>query len=856
MTIEEKIAMVSQIKKEIRAKNKLLKTAIAEGNIDNQEELNTEIRLLNSDIAVLNSDFKEDRKLLPLNEKIDEDLIDFKNKVTKLKNKIELHKGKISDIKSSELVKEKEKISLVKAEENLAKLKGLIYKGALENSGIDYTKDQRYPEQAISKQEEKVNKLKEEIEQEKKSLDGYNKRRTAEQEGYDANYKQRLDENKMTQIEYDLATKGSNSRYESDINKMSKPLMKLEEELKNIEKQRDDIKAKSDIYNKYADMYKSEFGEELISFSGNRDKAIEDSSNKEKDGSKETTNKKENIIKTKKVLKEVNTMAISTEDLKKMTTKEKIVRVEKIKIEQKAKRKEFQKASEAGDKDKENKLDKEMQDLTSDFNILSEAISLESKNIKAPVNRRISELEGFVQVLNGVSSNSRKLREEYEKEKARSEQDYDSIGLVNPDAEKLESLKDECVIAEDRVKVTKENVAKALEAIKKDALGLSENSKGIKEEKEKLKTLENDKKNAELKIASKERRLNSLAGAEKNSLQAEIDEDKANLLDYDEKISKQKANVQNIQDAIDSYEAYKVAYNKYSVDKLPEIDDSIVVDESERIDTENTEKPNQEEPNTVKPIKVNPIETIEEYNKLYKELKNGSIKPEDKLKLYATVKDESKYNSFGITTGAVFSESKKILKEEISDLQEQMGSFVKKNQVFAPNIKFETFYKNEKFFKNDRGFGDKVDIAAGTRYHVEAYIEEMEKHIAGGSKLTSEQEKTYKQGLELQSKIDELRAGLKAHYRVKSKRKEKSKESFKEKLSKFFFEDKKALPEAKQKEENSDKTEEKIDENTKFKNSLDDLVNRKEISPETARGFDEMSKEQNNINKGSEDKVM
>lgn len=497
--------------------------------------------------------------------------------------------------------------------------------------------------------------------------------------------------------------------------------------------------------------------------------------------------------------------------------------------------------------------------------------------IKLAVNRRISELEGFAKVLNGISAEARRLKSQYESEKTRVSEDFDSIGLVNPDAEKLDRLKDQHLLADDKVKKAKEELTKLLASIKKDALSLAKNSQGIKEEQENLKKLESAKKNARLKIESKQRRLTMLDGTAKNELQKEIDKDELDFLGYDKKILDQGIVVQNIQDSIDSYEAYKVVYNKYAIEKLSEytdveknVDEAIVtpkatpvVDESVNSSVSQSGEPvnsTGEVPETaaipideVVPEVIEVIEPIEDrktFDELYKKLKNNKITAEEKLRLYETIKDKSKYAKLGITTGMIYNESRKILKSETEDLREEMAKFFKNNGTFEKDISVNKFYKSEEYLNNDR-FGLIKDIADGKKYHVEGYILEMKEYIEAGNIITPKQQKIYDDGLKLQSKIDRLREGLIVNNEVKEEKNQKDPtQSFGDKIKRWLFRDDYALPEAAKKENELDKKEEiKEDVKPEFHDILNNLVNKGDLSKERS---EELGKMYDDIEKGKE----
>lgn len=490
--------------------------------------------------------------------------------------------------------------------------------------------------------------------------------------------------------------------------------------------------------------------------------------------------------------------------------------------------------------------------------------------IKAAVNRRLSELEGFTQVLNNNSSEARILKDEYEKESKRVSEDYDSVGLVNPDAEKLERQKDQYILSEDRVNLSKKEVSKALEMIKKDALKLKEDANTLEVEQEKLKEIkadysedmlelydwnkeeiskiEKERDNALAKINSKRRMAEMLDGNAKSDKLEEIDQDieEFNKAGYDERISNQKSEfntrmdsrkaqfdkdtlkqemrIKNIRDTIDSYEAYKVTYNKYAKEKLPELESKTIESkpvvkiqaelaeeeeqaklaaekaEKDRLAAEKAKKERLaaeaegqiglkpeaggqagSEAGTTNKKTIEPIESKQEFKKLYKKMKNDKkleswqkITPEDRLRLYETLTNKSKYKELGITTGVISNKARKILKEEGTDLRKDIGNFAKKNPSFhkfsktiayadpAYDIVFKNYYqdkqtslsKNKTAYSSDlKKFSFLKNINTKKSINIERYISAIKDYKEAGNTLDSKQQKIYDEAIVLEEKI-------------------------------------------------------------------------------------------------------
>ena len=456
--------------------------------------------------------------------------------------------------------------------------------------------------------------------------------------------------------------------------------------------------------------------------------------------------------------------------------------------------------------------------------------------IKAAVNRRISELKGYYEVLGNSSSESRVLKENYEKEKMRSDEDFTSQGLVNPREQELDQMKDQYLLAEDKVKSTKENISKIMDSIKKDAEKLANSCRGIEEEKAKIEQMEEklkkDKENSEKKIASKKRRLELLIGDEKNRLQGEINKDIAdneeNFKDLDEEILNKYNDLRNLEDARDSYNAYMIEYNKYALDKLPEIDsektsESIEhdeetipedIDEEEKAIPEDREKDDEKEVSggageNDKPIpgsiekgqKPYEIKTKDQFDDAYKELKKGILPREKRNILYGLLDDKSKFDELGITTGVIFNKAKYILKAQGKDLKIDINQFIGGSKEFSKEIKFDSskdirIDRKDLLSTNDlTKWGQIQDLTSDKTLNIENYIQEIEQAKLSGMELSEEQEKMYNDSMFLKGKLEVYRGRLQNYSEIKTER-----------SWAYEINEKKSLPEASDKEKETTET--------------------------------------------------
>lgn len=551
MTLDEKISVTKSIKEELKEKRKALKIAVDAKDEIKQEELNREIRLLKADLAVFNSDFETDRQAMSNDVKMEEGISSLKSEAINIKSEKDKYRGILANPKSSEEMKNQAEDNLLKLKGSEGKLKAQIYSEALKASGLDYSRGERYPEQAMTKYTGEINKLQKEIELEKKRVEEYTKRRQSEFELTRAKYEQRLADGKMTQAEFDKMIENSNESFNSDVDRMNKPLKSVEKELDSKIKARDGITEKAKIYNQYAAIYKEAFGEELDSFSRSRNKAIKSS------------------------LKEVSETDIP-----------------------------------------------------------------------------------------GRNS-----------------------GIDEP--------------------------------------------------------------------------------------------------------------------------------------TTPEV------------------------PGTGKTIQS--IENKEDFDSLYKKIKNGKITEDEKLSLYETVKDKSSYDRLGMTTGIIYNKSKKILKAEALDIQKEMREYIKNNQKFSPGIEFATYAKNDDsiFCNNDlESFRKIKEMTAQCKvFHVEKYVTAMEEYVEAGGKLTSKQQEMYSNGLELKAKLDKLREGTRTYNEVKKDRSEiETSRSFGDRIKGWLFKDKYALPEAVEKMEAT-----KEQEASKLYTTLRDKVESEELTQEQA---DEITREYDRTERG------
>ena len=429
--------------------------------------------------------------------------------------------------------------------------------------------------------------------------------------------------------------------------------------------------------------------------------------------------------------------------------------------------------------------------------------------IKPAVNRRISTLKGYYDILGGLSSKSRQLKENYEKEKARIEEDYTSIGLANPDDVNLDSMKDEYMLAEDKVKEARMRISEAMDAIKKDADKLAKSAEGLKTEEEKLNDIkievEKKKENMNKKLASKKRRLASLDGDEKTNLQEEIDADvKANeeeIESLDSSIRIQERKVKNLRDTKESYDAYRAEYNKYAAEPLPDLDEKDKAAPGEDLGESNdnpeanddTKSKGDEEKaedetkthsvtggvnfgNQPKEPEIFKIETKKDFEKAYKELKDGTLPREKRNVLYALLEKENSFEEFGITTGIIFNKGKLILKEQGKDLKGDIESFMKDSGKFSDDIfidvKKDVRNANKNILStNDlKKFGQVKQLEKNELY-IEEYIRNIEQYKESGAEMTSEQERMYSDAIFLKGKLESYKEAVANYGKVKEERK-------------------------------------------------------------------------------------
>jgi len=221
---------------------------------------------------------------------------------------------------------------------------------------------------------------------------------------------------------------------------------------------------------------------------------------------------------------------------------------------------------------------------------------------------------------------------------------------------------------------------------------------------------------------------------------------------------------------------------------------------------ENEQKNNTEKANEEKEDEKIVVTSKKGFDELYKKLTKGTINDKELTALTDVLNDKNNYDKYGITTGMVFNKAKKILKHQGNTSFKNIEAFLKNSNTFSDDIKFDTSIENDEVLSHETltSLKDSQESLVHNEsvFSVEKYIEKIEAYKEAGNELTDEQQKIYKDAMEIKQNLVSYRKALNINEEIAAERSEKSHNSvfynmFKGKTST------KALPEV-NKPENSE----------------------------------------------------
>ncbi len=166
------------------------------------------------------------------------------------------------------------------------------------------------------------------------------------------------------------------------------------------------------------------------------------------------------------------------------------------------------------------------------------------------------------------------------------------------------------------------------------------------------------------------------------------------------------------------------------------------------------------------------------FNELYKKLSRGNISDKELTALSNILSDEKNYDKYGITTGLIFNKSRKILKEQGARMFKNIDYFLVGSYDFSKDINFDPEIENENVLSHDllnywKDISDDTTVI-NKEFSVEVYIAQIDKYKNEGNELTEEQERIYKEAMNIKEKITKYKKSVKVNGEVTKQRNSKS----------------------------------------------------------------------------------
>jgi len=212
----------------------------------------------------------------------------------------------------------------------------------------------------------------------------------------------------------------------------------------------------------------------------------------------------------------------------------------------------------------------------------------------------------------------------------------------------------------------------------------------------------------------------------------------------------------------------------------------------------------REESSTVKNVDIPETPNVQEepklvvtsksmFDDLYKKMKKGTITDNELNALAEILENPNNYDKYGITTGLVFNKAKKILKYQGARTAKNIEKFLRENNSFNDEIRFDTSIEKDNILSHDilnswKEIDNKLTYT-DAKFSVEKYIDKIEEYKNAGNVLSLEQESMLTNALNLRKTIASYRKALNATEQVHTDRKSKMQNSI---LYRMFTEDAKA----------------------------------------------------------------
>ncbi len=197
------------------------------------------------------------------------------------------------------------------------------------------------------------------------------------------------------------------------------------------------------------------------------------------------------------------------------------------------------------------------------------------------------------------------------------------------------------------------------------------------------------------------------------------------------------------------------------------------------------------------------------FDELYKKLSKGTITDEELNALSETLGDIDNYDKYAITTGRVFNKAKKILKYQGTKTAENIEKFLKDANTFSDDIKFDTSIEKDNVLSHDilnswKNVDDKLTFTDAS-FSIEKYIEKIEEYKDSGKELTKDQDRIYKDAMNIKERLKNYRKAVDANGEVTMDRDAKTHNSVFYSMFKNRFKDNsRSLPETR--EDNSNQS--------------------------------------------------
>ncbi len=161
------------------------------------------------------------------------------------------------------------------------------------------------------------------------------------------------------------------------------------------------------------------------------------------------------------------------------------------------------------------------------------------------------------------------------------------------------------------------------------------------------------------------------------------------------------------------------------------------------------------------------------------------------------MKYKSKYKQFDITTGVIYNKAARILKEEYSDVQEQIDNYMNNCKEVLPEI--SKFKKNKVFFSKGSKLIDKVKNIANNIYsNIGEELDIERVNLVEEFEIDEEQENYDLR--EIKENIEMFKEGYRIYLEIQAEKSEgKMVKSFRDRIKGWLLKDEFALPESKDK---------------------------------------------------------